>query len=93
MLAKFGLDQVGGQVAQQVQNDPAIVEHIGNVESVSMDIMGTTKYQQESGDSDGMVFEITGDKGTGILRGSKTGPNQMGNFVLEKDGELYPLSQ
>ena len=92
-MAKFGLDAVGTQVAEQVKNDPVIVEHIGNVESVDMEFIKTSQYQQETGDSDVMVFSIQGDKGSGTLKGGKTGPNQMGGFVLEKDGQEYPLSE
>ncbi|WP_153555998.1 hypothetical protein [Roseimaritima sediminicola] len=93
LLAKFGLDQVGNQVASQVRNDPVVVEHIGQVESVEMDFMETSRYQQETGDSDAVVFTITGDKGTGVLKGSQVGPNQMGDFILETGGESYPLEQ
>lgn len=93
LVMKFGLDQVGVQVTEQIKDDPVIVEHIGNVESVNVDMFGTPQYQQETGDSDVMVFTINGDKGSGVLKGSKTGPNQMGGFVLEKDGQEYPLSE
>ncbi|QEG43638.1 hypothetical protein UC8_56900 [Roseimaritima ulvae] len=93
LVAKFGLDAVGTQVAEQVKDDPVIVEHIGNVESVDMEFIKTSQYQQETGDSDVMVFTIRGDKGSGTLKGGKTGPNQMGGFVLEKDGQEYPLSE
>lgn len=93
LVMKFGLDQVGVQVTQQIKDDPVIVEHIGTIESVDVDMFGTSEYQQETGDSDVMVFTIQGDKGSGVLRGGKTGPNQMGGFVLEKDGQEYPLSE
>ncbi len=93
LVGKFGLDQVGNQVAQEVQSDPVIMERIGNVEAVKMELIATSERQQETGDYDAMVFSITGDKGSGKLYGTKTGPDQMGNFVLEQDGVEYPLSE
>ncbi len=93
LVMRFGLDQLGAQVAEQVREDPVVVEHIGNVQSVEPDIFGTPEYQQQTGDSEAMVFTIQGDKGSGVLKGRQTGPNQMGGFVLEKDGQEYPLSK
>ncbi|QDS91362.1 Cytochrome oxidase complex assembly protein 1 [Roseimaritima multifibrata] len=93
LMAKMGFDQVGKQIVAQVENDPVIVEHLGQNLTASMEIMATGELQQATGDSDAMSFAISGDKGSGQLTGTQVGPNQFGNFVLIKDGQSYPLGK
>lgn len=92
VVGYLGLGQIGTQVTEQIQDDPVIVDQIGEVESVSMSIMATGEYQQESGEEGVIVFDIKGSKGSGKLRARQSGSDQFGDYVLVKEGQEYPLS-
>lgn len=57
----FGVKQIGGQVQQTVTAIPGVSENFGVISDAGMDLgaMGTTPGA--------MVFNITGEKGTGTL--------------------------
>lgn len=82
------MDLAGQQVQAQVANDPVVVEHIGQVQSISMDPMA----MGERNEPGVVVFRIEGSKGSGLLVGRQGAGGKMTDMVLEMpDGEAYPL--
>lgn len=93
----FGSGALGEAVIGEVENDPAIVEHIGDVESCSLDIGETAKAAEaaeQAGDQTPLAFEIKGSKGEGVLLLMQDGRNQnefsSGTLILP-NGERIPL--
>ena len=93
----FGSNALGEVVVSQVENDPAIVEHIGEVESCSLDFGATAKAAEsaeQAGDQTPIAFEIKGSKGEGTLLLMQEAGNQeafnSGTLVLPND-ERIPL--
>ena len=62
-LAFFGMNVIETEVRNQVRDDPALVEHIGQIEDFDADLT-------ESGaidDEDTFVYRVKGTKGSGLL--------------------------
>ena len=62
-VAWLGLDLIAEQVKADIEDNPVIVEHIGRIESIELDLLA-------SGDTPGddtFVFELKGTKGNGVL--------------------------
>lgn len=100
-LFYFGQNALGELVVVQVENDPAIVEHIGSIESCSLDFGATAaaaEAAEQPGDPTPMAFQLEGSKGEGTLLmmpASKSGdPNNFssGTLVLPS-GERIPLQE
>jgi hypothetical protein len=92
-----GTNALGEVVITQVENDPAIAEYIGEVESCSLDFGETAKAAEsaeQAGDQTPMAFEIKGSKGEGTLLLMQEAGNQeafsSGTLVLP-DGNRVPL--
>ena len=93
----FGSGALGEAVIAEVGNDPAIVEHIGDVESCSLDLGETAKAAEaaeQAGDQTPLAFEIKGSKGEAVLLLMQDGRNQnefsSGTLILP-NGERIPL--
>ena len=93
----YGTNAFGEVVISQVKNDPAIVEHIGEVESCSLDFGATAKAAEsaeQAGDTTPIAFEIKGSKGEGTLLLMQEPGNQeafsSGTLILPND-ERIPL--
>lgn len=93
----YGTNALGEVVVSQVENDPAIVEHIGEVESCSLDFGATAKAAEsaeQAGDQTPIAFEIKGSKGEGTLLLMQEPGNQeafsSGTLILPND-ERIPL--
>lgn len=65
-LAKWGLGVVEDQVKQQVATNPALIEKVGTIESLDIDL---TKMR-ESGDSETLIFRVDGTLADGWLTAS-----------------------
>ena len=93
---------LGDSVIFAVENDPAIVEHIGDIESCSL-VLGETAKAAEAaeqpGDSTPLVFQIEGSKGKATLlmtpRPGSSNAFSSGTLVLDsgKSIPLQPLEQ
>jgi hypothetical protein len=61
----FGLRMASSELAKQfrpqIQNSPEIVEHIGEIQDMSLSIRG----MQRAGEAGVMIFDVTGTKGSG----------------------------
>ena len=91
----FGTSALGQVVIVQVENDPAIVEHIGEVESCSLDFGATAKAAEsaeQAGDQTPIAFEIKGSKGEGTLLLMQEAGNQeafnSGTLILPNDKRI-----
>lgn len=94
LLGFVGLKMAGSQIQEQIKNDPVIVEEIGEIRSVSMSLTKTTQRANEQPDGEQVVvFDIEGDRGTGVLVGEQGAGGQFSRFRLEKDGQVFELSQ
>ncbi len=95
----FGVNQMHEQVKQQIQNDPVIQQHIGQVQSVSTNFQASVKEIQENPPPPGdnvLTFDVKGTKGEGLLVGTQLTAPAPGKFLrnmkLKKDGQVYPLA-
>jgi hypothetical protein len=69
-LYYFGSEAISELVRSEVENDPAILEHIGEIESFELDISDTAAAGQaaeQPGDPSPLAFQIQGSKGEGQL--------------------------
>lgn len=67
-FAQFGLSMYAGEVQRQLQGNPVIVEHIGEIESTSHSWTGTMEAaQQNQGSESQLAFEVTGSKASGTV--------------------------
>ena len=53
---------LGDALKMELAGNPVIEEHIGTIESVEFDIMGTGQHQQVTGSDEYLMFNITGSK-------------------------------
>jgi hypothetical protein len=72
-LGYFGIQAAGQQVVDLVQDDPQVQEQLGGITSSSMNIMATAEEQQDTGEQNVIVFDVTGPKGSGQLIGKQRG--------------------
>lgn len=102
-LGYFGFTGImgfmGNMVKQQIENDPVIVEHIGEVQSVTVNYAETGREQQINPQKgrNVLAFDIKGSKGSGVVVGTQVQAPEPGyvleNARLRKDGQEYPLSK
>ena len=92
-------DALSEVVISQVENDSAILEHIGEVESCSLDFGATAKAAEsaeQAGDPTPIAFEIKGSKGKGTLLLMPEADNQesfsSGTLILP-NGDRIPLQE
>lgn len=90
---------MGGMVKEQIQNDPVIVEHIGDVQSVDINYTATGQ-EAEKNPQPGrnvLVFDVKGSKGSGQLVGTQVQAAAPGHVLedmkLRKGGQEYPLTE
>lgn len=89
---------MGGWVKEQVADDPVIKEHIGEVESVTLNLIAVGEEAERNPPVKGeekLVFDIKGSKGSGKLLGSQIpqpGPGRvLRNMKLRTDKGEFPL--
>jgi hypothetical protein len=90
-LATFGWSLFAKDAQAALQADPAIVEHIGTIRDMSVDITATG----EASGSNEFVWDLEGDKGKGrVLAQLVTGDDgerlESGTLTLP-DGREFPL--
>lgn len=88
-----------GMVRSQFKDDPVIVEHIGEIQTVKTNFTATGEEKQRNPQPgrNVLVFDVTGTKGSGQIVGTQVqAPQQdlvLENARLRKDGKEYPLSK
>ena len=93
-LFSAGMSISGEALTAQIQDDPSIREHIGEIESASFSFSGTMEEAQSAqaeGGQPGAVFEIEGSKGSGRLIISDNGGDGTATLKLP-DGSTYPVA-
>jgi hypothetical protein len=98
----FALQMPADMAKQQFGNDPVIQQHIGQLQSVSLNLTGTSEEQQKqtTAGTNVMVFDVRGSKGSGQLIAEQQ-PSQAGNSPgkffskarLRTSQGVFPLSQ
>ena len=63
VLYQFGMNILGEQVVADIEDNPVILEHLGTIEEIDIDLTATAAES----DDDVLVFEVTGTKGEGRL--------------------------
>jgi hypothetical protein len=79
-------------VAQQVQDDPAIQEHVGDIQETNLNMMATGELAEETGEQGVMVFDVTGSKGSGTIRARVEGQDVTQATLVLPDGQEFELS-
>ncbi|TWU48432.1 cytochrome c oxidase assembly factor Coa1 family protein [Rubripirellula reticaptiva] len=96
LMTQFGLSVLAGEFQKQLEGNPVIAEHIGDIDSFSMNWSDTIQAAQ-SADSgaEELAFAISGSKGSGkvMIQQDKSGDGtgmQSAVLVMD-DGERYPI--
>ena len=97
-LVYFGFNIIEQELTPQLENDPVVQEHIGEVQSVEFDFMKSIDENETGGDAEALVFRVEGTKGSGHVIGrSETGPDGVehltGGILRMPNGEEYQLSE
>jgi hypothetical protein len=89
----WGLGQLEEMAVESLQEEPAIQEHIGDIESCELEIM-----EMAEGGGDELVFSVVGSKGSGTVHVDErdfdegSGELRGGTLVLD-DGREIPLGR
>jgi uncharacterized protein YneF (UPF0154 family) len=62
-FVQFGMDVIADQVKREIQDNPVILEQVGEIRTMEMDMVASAN---EPGDQT-FVFKLDGAKGTGTL--------------------------
>jgi hypothetical protein len=85
----FGLSQVNNAMMQEVAGHPAIAQHIGEIQSMTMNVIATGEETDKRGDGVSvLVYDVKGSKGSGKLLGAQSKNPQPGDFFLQIDLRL-----
>jgi len=91
----FGSQRIGGFIAEtaveEFRDDPVIQEHIGEITSSNVNFGEAIKQASEEGDSGSMVFDVSGDKGSGKIIIRTDNQNQNSAVLQMDDGTEYDL--
>ena len=96
LLVQFGVGTLGDQLERQVASNPAIVEHIGDIESFEVNWSATIEEAQKTGEQDaGLIFEIKGSQGSGqlLVKQDKAGDGSSidSATLILPDGTRIPI--
>jgi hypothetical protein len=83
-LFMFGFSQVGRPLMLQLNADPTSQQHLGTVTSAQLDFVASTKATEQAGGGGNiMVFNVKGDKGSGVVRAHQApGGGTLNNATL-----------
>jgi hypothetical protein len=92
-FVQFVLGALGEELARQVGGNPAVVEHIGEIESMNVSLSATIEEAQKSGEQNaGLIYEIKGSKGSGKLLVKDQGGEGLESVTLIlSDGTRIPI--
>lgn len=92
-IGKAGVDIIAEQVKVDIRDNPVILEHLGNLQTLELDLKATAAASGE----DVYVFQATGTKGKGEIRAtvvtvSDTERVKEGTLRLESGAthDLFP---
>ncbi len=80
----------GMALKPQIEGTPAIETHIGTIDEIQMN-WGGTSLQAQMGNDGRLAFDVSGDKGSGLLlvEPGTGGLNNADWAILEIDGKSY----
>jgi hypothetical protein len=85
----FGMSQVSTFMKQEVAGHPAVVQHIGEIRSLSTNVMASGEESQKRGNgANVIVFDVRGSNGKGQLLGEQSRNPQPGHFFDRIDLKL-----
>ena len=85
-LGFFGLNFLGEMVKEGYGDHEAVVEHIGEIESINVNFEDT-----DQADGGGMVFDVEGSKGNGQIVVYDQQDESFGDADLRVNGEVINL--
>lgn len=89
----FGTQQLALQIASDIQDNPAVQEHLGDDVQLTMNLEASSTEQQQRG-RQVWVFDAEGSKGSGtvIVLPSRGGAKPYESAILRlPDGQELPL--
>jgi hypothetical protein len=92
-----GMTMFANEARQRAEGDPAIVQHIGEINSVTTNFIKSTQETEKRGSGQSfLVFDVKGSKGSGELIGAQARQAQPGAMFdsLElriPSGEVIPI--
>jgi hypothetical protein len=86
----FGLSQVNNAMQQEVAGHPDIAKHLGEIQSMSMNVIATGEETDKRGDGVSvLVYDVKGSNGKkGQLLGAQARNPQPGDFFQQIDLKL-----
>ena len=82
----MGFNEFNKAMQQEVAGHPAIQEHIGEIESTSMDFMASAEATEKQGGGNNIiVMDVKGSKGSGELVGVQNPNGTPGNMFSKID--------
>ncbi|TWU56548.1 hypothetical protein Poly51_24590 [Rubripirellula tenax] len=95
-VTQMGMSMMAGEFQKQLDGNPVIVEHIGDINSMSMSFSDTiTAAQNADGGSEELAFTIEGTKGSGVVMiqqdKSGDGMTMSSATLVMADGQRYPI--
>jgi len=95
LLIPFAQSAIGDLARAEVEHSPVVIEHIGEIESMSMDFMASVEEAQnvQPGQGSTLVFDVEGSKGSGqIIVQQSGGSEEIDAAVLvTSSGERFPI--
>ena len=92
-LMGFAWTQVGAPLQAQLKADPKAQEHLGTVNSATLDMSGVMEAAKDAkpGEPPVMVFQVRGDKGSGVVHARQEGQNYRDAKLILPTGEEIEL--
>lgn len=95
MLGFFGMGAVAQLLQAEIENSPTVIEHFGQIESMSMNLGATGNEAQnvQPGSGSPLVFDVQGSKGSGqvVIVQSSDGQGVSSAVLITDDGTRYPV--
>lgn len=88
---RFGTGMLGEQVKNQLQGNPVVQEHVGNIESVDMNLAATAEETQ-GGNRDVLVFDVQGSKSVAQLAARVEGEKIVSAELIMPDGTRHDVA-
>jgi hypothetical protein len=94
-LTQTAFKTIAAETQRQLADDPVILEHIGEIESIEISMSGIIEEAQKAGEQGGegkLVFEIEGSKGSGqLILDPNQAPGSESTLVMP-DGSRHTIT-
>jgi hypothetical protein len=95
LMIPFVMTQFGEMVRSEVEDSPTIVEHIGEIESISFSFSQTISEAENAQPGQGtpLTYDIQGTKGSGqiVVVQSQSGQEIDSAVLITSDGTRIPI--